>query len=43
MYLYGIQKDGADEPTCRAGKQTQTERTELWTQWGKRGWGQLRE
>lgn len=29
--LYGTQKDGTDDPTCRAAKETQT----LWTHWGK--------
>ena len=24
MHLYGIQKDGTDDPTCRAAKETQT-------------------
>ena len=39
-HIYGIQKDGTDEPNCRAAMETQTQRTDLWTQWGKRraGW-----
>ena len=24
MHIYGIQKDGTDDPTCRAAKETQT-------------------
>ena len=28
---HGIQKDGADEPICRAALETQTPRTDLWT------------
>ena len=31
--MYGIQKNGTDEPICRAGIETQT--TDLQTQWGK--------
>ena len=35
-HIYGIQKDGTDEPICRAAMETQTQRTDLWTQWGKK-------
>jgi len=28
-------KDGTDEPICRAGIEMQTQRTDLWAQWGK--------
>ena len=40
MHAYGIQSDGTDGPICRAAGETQTERTDLWTQWGKErvGW-----
>ena len=31
MHIYGIQKDGTDEPICRAAVETQTQRTDLWT------------
>ena len=24
MHMYGVQKDGTDDPTCRAAKETQT-------------------
>ena len=41
--IYGIQKDDTDEPTCRAAVDTQTQRTYLWTQQGKREWDELRE
>ena len=35
-HMYGIQKDGTDEPICRASMETQTFRTDLWTQlWGE--------
>ena len=38
-HIYGIQKDGTDESICRAAVETQTMRTELWTQrrGGERG------
>ena len=39
-HAYGIQKDGADEPICRAAMETQTQRTDLWPQWGKERAGQ---
>ena len=36
MRIYSIiQKDGTDEPTCRAAMETQTQRTDLRTQRGK--------
>ena len=35
MHIYGIQKDGADDSICRAAMEMQTQRTDLWTQWGK--------
>ena len=35
MHIYGIQKNGTDEPICRAAMETQTYKTDLWTQWGK--------
>ena len=34
-HTYGIQKDGTDEPICRAAVETQTQRPDLWTQRGK--------
>ena len=34
-HIYGIQKDGTDEPTQRAGIEMQTYRKDLWTQWGE--------
>ena len=44
-YMYGIQKNGTDEPICRAGIETQMYRTDLWT-WGmsggRRRWDELR-
>ena len=39
MHIYGIQKDGTDEIICRAATETQTQKTDLQTQWGGgRGW-----
>ena len=35
MYIYGIYKDGLDEPVYRAAVEMQMQRTDLWTQWGK--------
>ena len=32
-HIYGIQKDGTDEPIHRAAVEMQTQRTEFWTQW----------
>ena len=32
MHIYGIQKDGPDEPICGAAMEMQTQRTDLWTQ-----------
>ena len=40
MHMYGIQKDGTNEPVCRA-MEMQTQRTDLWTwagEGGSRGW-----
>ena len=35
MHIYGIYNDGTNEPICRAAMETQTERTDLETWWGK--------
>ena len=32
IHIYGIQKNGTDEPICREGIEMQTQRTDLWTQ-----------
>ena len=34
-HIYGIQKDGTDEPVCREAIVTQTQKTDLWTRWGR--------
>ena len=39
--MYGIYKDGTDEPIYRAAMETQTQRTDLWAQWGKEREGQM--
>ena len=42
MYMYGVQKDDTDEPICRAAVETQTQRTDLWTQGARNGWEEER-
>ena len=37
--MCGIQKNGADEPICREGMETQTETRDLRMQWGRGGEG----
>ena len=32
-HVYGTEKNGADEPICRAAIETQTWRMDLWAQW----------
>ena len=34
-HIYGIQKNGTDEPICRAGTETQMQRADMWAQDGK--------
>ena len=41
MHIYGIWKT-EDEPIFRARVETQTYRTDVWTQ-GRRGWDKLKE
>ena len=39
MHTCGIQKNGTDEPVCKAEIETQMQRTNVWTPRGaKRGW-----
>ena len=38
MHICGIQKNGTDEPICRAGIETQTQRMDMWTR-GREGAG----
>ena len=33
MHIYGIQKDGNDNPVCETAKETQMYRTVFWTLW----------
>ena len=35
MHIYGIQKNGIDEPFCREGMKMQMWRMDLWTQLGR--------
>ena len=42
-HVYGIQKDGTDEPICRAAVEMQTQRTDCGHSGGRRGWDALRE
>ena len=35
MHIYGIQKDGNDNPICEIAKETQMYRTVFWTLWEK--------
>ena len=35
MHVCGIQKNGTDEPVCKAGIETQMQRTNVWTPRGK--------
>ena len=43
MRIYGIQKNDNDEPICRTKIETQTYKTDVWTQWGRRERDELRE
>ena len=42
-YMYGIQKDGNDNPVCETAKETQMYRTVFWTLWEKERVGDLGE
>ena len=35
MHIYGISKDGNDNPKCKTEKETQMYRTDFWTLWEK--------
>ena len=35
IYIYGILKDGTDNPKCKTEKMTQMYRTDFWTLWEK--------
>ena len=43
MHIYGIQKDGNDDPICKTAKETQMYRTVIWPLREKRGWDDWRE
>ena len=34
-HTYGIQKDGTNDPTYRQAMETETYKTDFWTQWEK--------
>ena len=34
-YIYAVQKNGTDKPICRAGIETQTQRTNMDAKWGE--------
>ena len=36
-HIYGIQKDGNDNPVCETAKETQTYRMVFWTLWEREG------
>ena len=39
-HIYGIQKDGNNNPVCETAKETQMYKTVVWTLWeNKRSWG----
>ena len=40
-HIYGIEKDGNDDPICKTAKETQIQRTEFWTLWEKVRVGRL--
>ena len=42
IHIYGIQKNSTDEPICKAAVEMQTLRTDMWTQWGKKRVGQIK-
>ena len=42
MHIYGNQRDGTDERTCRAGIETQMQKMDVWTHdEGRGGWDEL--
>ena len=43
MHIYGIWKDGNDNPVCKTTKETQMYRTVFWTCGRGRGWDDLGE
>ena len=43
MHIYGIWKDGNNNPVCETAKETQKYRTVFWTLWKGREWDDLGE
>ena len=42
-HIYGIQKDGNNNPICETAKETQMYRTVFWTLWEKARWDDMGE
>ena len=42
IHIYAIQKNSTDEPICREEMEMQTQKTDFWTEWGKRGQDELK-
>ena len=42
-HIYGIQKDGNDDPICNIAKETQVQRTHFGLCGRRQGWDDLRE
>ena len=42
-HIYGIQKDGNDNPVCEIAKETQIYRTVFWTLWEREVGGMIWE
>ena len=42
-HIYGIKKDGNDNPICKTEKETQMYRTDFRLYGRRRGWADLRE
>ena len=43
MHIYGLYKDGNDNPVCKTAKKTQMYRTVVWTLWEREGGNDLGE
>ena len=43
MHIYGILKDGNNNPVCETAKETQMYRTVFWTLWERAMWDDFGE
>ena len=43
MHIYGIKKDGNNDPICKTAKETQMYKTVFWALWDRQGWDELGE